>query len=1021
MSADRDLKVEEDSKQESKKSLLSEPLWQLKAGIPFPYDRIVVMDEVKELLDRGLPEQGFAGIWWLTKDDEGKDVVVVGLEPAFNAAKPDETEFNPERIDRHGNRYRSFVYSPEPLGGNTGIIHVLSVAEFKKLFDQKGYTQVVMLKEAPGVIEMKPDTLPIILKDGLITVFWVENGQVQHKTLPKYNVRGSENLPKVSEISDHAELIKEIVLKFRCPPHESRPYFKWPFPEANNLKDSALRGGFGYFKKNPLQKDPDELRYNSRSQNYRSIIWSGLFRLANYFAVNIEKRYFGDYYCLRILPEEIMYAIATAIEKETGRTQTFKKLNYDIMKDWQNIIEQPTPFAYEAILMKLKETLSTAFKLDRADIFIEAFNVMNDIITEAQEDPSCAEAMKSLRNIADLNLFFFLQKESKPNVDKAMSMHAINLSPYLFYNEFKLAINDQGAYGISYLLNAMDQKNISFDKIKNGDEDISSLLSLAIEKKNTSALEEIVNKMRESKFDFDTIQYKEDGQNVSLLYFASCSKDFDIVNLFFNLDLPIRESEVLAIYENVDTMSPPHLGLAQYLVKKMLDNKQEYSKARIAKVFLSTEKKELADLFLASLTFFLPKEEEEIKVFLLNAIKKDHLQVFEAILKENKAYLSLIFNDGEEQLIDLLTFAIKNKQYDIIKLIIPDKISDFENIKLRYNAKLVSLPTLSLIIGDEKTIHFLDENKVFNFKDAGSVASFFQELFVHHSMPLYSLHFLFNNADKNDIAEMQEYLLDCFEILMNPSEKPKNHIPEKAKLLLSKIIDPICMLNCLLSAIKYTNPQMISLVIDRIMESKLLQDMDQQSIKDIDKKNNFISKLINIDDLSGDVIEHFLNAGFKPFNAVKNILLNNDSINKYALLDVLLKNQNIMEIRIDELTLLGFALERERTLSDCRWLLEHKCDPNYVNDSVGTALHQAIELRNLDLVKLLLEFKANPHIKNKEGASALELLSTLIQNESSKQEGLFQSPALTILNNILKELEAIPHPKLDKEFKLSSS
>jgi hypothetical protein len=78
-------------------------------------------------------------------------------------------------------------------------------------------------------------------------------------------------------------------------------------------------------------------------------------------------------------------------------------------------------------------------------------------------------------------------------------------------------------------------------------------------------------------------------------------------------------------------------------------------------------------------------------------------------------------------------------------------------------------------------------------------------------------------------------------------------------------------------------------------------------------------------------------------------------------------------------------------------LLEADADPNVQDENGTTLLHQAVEARNLEIVKLLLVFKANPNLINKDGLTPLDLaekigdmriIDVLRRNGGKKREEL---------------------------------
>ena len=75
-----------------------------------------------------------------------------------------------------------------------------------------------------------------------------------------------------------------------------------------------------------------------------------------------------------------------------------------------------------------------------------------------------------------------------------------------------------------------------------------------------------------------------------------------------------------------------------------------------------------------------------------------------------------------------------------------------------------------------------------------------------------------------------------------------------------------------------------------------------------------------------------------------------------------------------------FDLVRVGDIEGCAFVLEHKVDVNYQNNDKETALNLAIlkGVYNLDLILLLLQYGANPTLKNKNNQTIPEILNNII-------------------------------------------
>lgn len=111
----------------------------------------IILEEAKERYFRGSllndKKQGFIIIFWLTKNDKNQNIFYLDLFPAFN--KND----NLPRRDKEGNDYKSseYVYSPEPLGGNSGLNHHLFLNiiqnRIQKAYDDNDYKTLEIYKD----------------------------------------------------------------------------------------------------------------------------------------------------------------------------------------------------------------------------------------------------------------------------------------------------------------------------------------------------------------------------------------------------------------------------------------------------------------------------------------------------------------------------------------------------------------------------------------------------------------------------------------------------------------------------------------------------------------------------------------------------------------------------------------------------------------------------------------------------------------------------------------------------------
>ena len=75
-----------------------------------------------------------------------------------------------------------------------------------------------------------------------------------------------------------------------------------------------------------------------------------------------------------------------------------------------------------------------------------------------------------------------------------------------------------------------------------------------------------------------------------------------------------------------------------------------------------------------------------------------------------------------------------------------------------------------------------------------------------------------------------------------------------------------------------------------------------------------------------------------------------------------------------------FKMIRSQDIEGCAFLLEHKVDVNKLSKQYETALSVAIlkGIENLDIIVLLLQYGADPTIKNKHNQSVLEILNNII-------------------------------------------
>jgi len=118
------------------------------------------------------------------------------------------------------------------------------------------------------------------------------------------------------------------------------------------------------------------------------------------------------------------------------------------------------------------------------------------------------------------------------------------------------------------------------------------------------------------------------------------------------------------------------------------------------------------------------------------------------------------------------------------------------------------------------------------------------------------------------------------------------------------------------------------------------------------------------------------------------------------------KGASVNGQRIDLKTPLHLALEYNSLLkleNIFEWLLENKASPNILDKDSNTVLHMAVEGGHADLVELLLQHGADPHIKNKRGRSSLYIAKSNAETENwsrnSDYEKTFQ---------ILKKYAAAP-------------
>ena len=102
----------------------------------FPHGKIpnniVLTKKAEKFFEFASDGQGLAGVAWLGKDELNNDILHLDLIPAFNAGDEKPTS------DKKNRAYEDdeYVYTTEPLGGSTGIVHSSFMQIIEKRINQ---------------------------------------------------------------------------------------------------------------------------------------------------------------------------------------------------------------------------------------------------------------------------------------------------------------------------------------------------------------------------------------------------------------------------------------------------------------------------------------------------------------------------------------------------------------------------------------------------------------------------------------------------------------------------------------------------------------------------------------------------------------------------------------------------------------------------------------------------------------------------------------------------------------------
>ncbi len=201
---------------------------------------------------------------------------------------------------------------------------------------------------------------------------------------------------------------------------------------------------------------------------------------------------------------------------------------------------------------------------------------------------------------------------------------------------------------------------------------------------------------------------------------------------------------------------------------------------------------------------------------------------------------------------------------------------------------------------------------------------------------------------------------------------------------------------------------------------KLLLDAGANPDSGVPGQNNFSSPLVSAIEgrntaSTALLLEYHADPAFSPGNPGKTPLLAALRLEEYALTDLLLAR------RPDIINLpnsyhwfpLHCALIERLPLKAIAYLLEHGADPNQPGQS-STPLHMAVTHGQLDVVDLLLRFKADPLLQSKAGETAYQLSGKIHgpQNSITARLQLAELAALQQLKIAGKKTIDVPsrHP-----------
>lgn len=498
--------------------------------------------------------------------------------------------------------------------------------------------------------------------------------------------------------------------------------------------------------------------------------------------------------------------------------------------------------------------------------------------------------------------------------------------------------------------------------------------------------------------------------------FLSACKDNNLLKvkeLYFN-----SEDSLFSIDSNGDTaihiaIKNKNILLLETLLKwdLMLDinNKQKKNPYQL---ILDMEDKKLLDCFLkynpieGFCTYF---DSMEIDDYVSNSdflsyIKDNYLSKTEDVIYEDDEYLTILKNDGplaielllpsihdSEYLLSLLEYSIQSEYFGLSKMIIITLYKK-DNIALKQNTNNIV-----------KNIIIKENVELFDFLiDLIELENINQES-VSDCISLYStykffVHFLNNYIDKSNINNIKRMLVGS---IVRNSISMTSHLLNNFNVTLpTNAIEYSTQIECAIKYLNYLTSMDVLLNKEemKLLIAKLLSDKKEGSLINLAEYYNEVLYFHNEDN------ENLLHLSVKHNNyELTSYLLNKEiNVNKISdfgfspllmvtekddkWIDLFIQHSNIVDFDCfdnNANTLLNILVQNENT-DMIKRILPYVDNINLVNINGFNPLLMAINKGNIEIVRILVSYKADINCLFNNASSALDFALYLKQQEISQ-------------------------------------